>query len=222
MIRVRGIKIKYENDNETEIIKKLSKKLNINPKDVKGYKINKKSLDARKKDNLHFVYEIDVYLLNENEILKRNKSNDIFITPDEKYTFEVTGTKTMKNNPVIVGSGPAGLFAAYLLAENGFKPIIIERGEKIEDRTKTVNKFWEEGKLNPESNVSFGEGGAGTFSDGKLNTLVKEKHFRMKKVFETFVENGAPEEILYINKPHIGTDILSDVIKNIRNKIIKM
>ena len=222
MIRVRGIKIKYENDNETEIIKKLSKKLNINPKDVKGYKINKTSLDARKKDNLHFVYEIDVYLLNENEILKRNKSNDIFITPDEKYTFEVTGTKTMKNNPVIVGSGPAGLFAAYLLAENGFKPIIIERGEKIEDRTKTVNKFWEEGKLNPESNVSFGEGGAGTFSDGKLNTLVKEKHFRMKKVFETFVENGAPEEILYINKPHIGTDILSDVIKNIRNKIIKM
>ncbi len=222
MIRVRGIKIKYEKDSESEIIKKLSHKLNINPNDVKGYKINKKSLDARRKDNLHFVYEIDVYLLNEKEIIKKNKSTDIFITPEEKYTFNIAGTKEMKYRPVIVGSGPAGLFAAYCLAENGFKPIIIERGEKVEDRVNTVNKFWETGKLNTESNVQFGEGGAGTFSDGKLNTLVKDKSFRMKKVFETFVENGAPEEILYINKPHIGTDILSDVIKNIRNKIIKM
>ena len=222
MIRVRAIKIKYEKDNNSEIIKKISHKLNVSPNDIKFYKVNKKSFDARKKDNLHYVYELDISIDNEENILNKNKDNDIFKTPDEKYIFEVTGTKEMKHRPVIVGSGPAGLFTAYQLAEKGFKPIVIERGEKVEDRINTVNTFWESGKLNTESNVQFGEGGAGTFSDGKLNTLVKDKNFRMKKVFETFVKYGAPEEILYINKPHIGTDILSDVVKNMRNQIIKM
>jgi len=222
MIKVRGIKINYEKDNETEIIKKLSHKLNINPKDIKDYKINKKSLDARKKDNLHYVYELDVNVVNEEKILTKNKDSDIFKTKEEKYTFTPSGTREMKHRPVIVGSGPAGLFAAYSLAENGFKPIIIERGEKVEDRINTVDIFWKTGKLNTESNVQFGEGGAGTFSDGKLNTLVKDKNFRMKKVFETFVKHGAKEEILYLNKPHIGTDILSNVVKSIRNQIIEM
>ncbi len=222
MIRVRNIKIKYNQDNETEIINKLATKLKIKPSTIKNYQINKKSLDARKKDNLHYVYEIDVNIQNENGILKKQKSKDIFKTPLEKYACKITGTKSMKNRPVIVGSGPAGLFAAYILAEKNFKPIIIERGEKIEDRKNTVNTFWKTGKLNTESNVQFGEGGAGTFSDGKLNTLVKDKNFRMKKVFETFVQNGAPKEILYLNRPHIGTDILSNVIKNMRNKIIDM
>ena len=122
----------------------------------------------------------------------------------------------------MVGSGPAGLFCSYLLAENGYRPIIIERGEKIEDRVKTVEEFFETNQLNPNSNIQFGEGGAGTFSDGKLNTLVKDKEFRGKKVFEIFVENGAPEEIMYLSKPHIGTDLLRNVIISMREKIIKM
>ncbi len=128
----------------------------------------------------------------------------------------------MKHRPVIIGSGPAGLFSAYMLAKYGYKPLILERGEKIENRVKTVEKFWKEGTLNPESNVQFGEGGAGTFSDGKLNTSVKDKEFRNKKVLEIFVEAGAPKEILYLNKPHIGTDLLRTVIQNLRNKIIEM
>lgn len=222
MIRIRNIKINYTKDNQEEIIKKITNKLQINKNEIKALKINKKSLDARKKDNLHYVYEIDITTPKEKQILNKIKNNDIFKTPIEKYQYKPTGTKKIQNRPIIVGSGPAGLFASYLLAQNGYKPIIIERGEKIENRIKTVNDFWNTGKLNPESNVQFGEGGAGTFSDGKLNTLVKDKNFRMKKVFEIFVQNGAPKEILYLNKPHIGTDILSTVIKNLRNQIIKM
>ncbi len=222
MIRVRNIKVSYNNDNEKQIIKKVASKLKIKEEDIINIKINKKSLDARKKDNLMYVYEIDAEVPNEGNIIKKINQDDVFKTPVEEYKFKAKGTKQMENRPVVVGSGPAGLFAAYLLAEYGYKPIIIERGEKIEDRINTVNKFWDDGILNTESNVQFGEGGAGTFSDGKLNTLVKDKNFRMKKVFETFVKNGAKEEILYLNKPHIGTDILSKVVKNIRNQIIKM
>ena len=142
--------------------------------------------------------------------------------PEEKYEFKITGKEKMKNRPIIIGAGPAGLFSAYMLAKHGYKPLILERGEKVENRVKTVEKFWKEGILNKNSNVQFGEGGAGTFSDGKLNTLVKDKFYRNKKVLEIFVNMGAPEEILYINKPHIGTDLLRDVIINLRNEIIKM
>ena len=128
----------------------------------------------------------------------------------------------MNYRPVVVGSGPSGLILSYMLSESGFKPIIIERGEKVEDRIKTVDEFWNTNNLNINSNVQFGEGGAGTFSDGKLNTLVKDKNNYMQKVFDIFIENGAPKEIKYSNTPHIGTDILSEVVKNIRNKIISM
>ena len=114
------------------------------------------------------------------------------------------------------------MFCAYILAEHGYNPIIIERGERIEDRVKTVEKFWQTNELNKNSNVQFGEGGAGTFSDGKLNTLVKDKFFRMKKVFETFVQMGAPAEIMYDSKPHIGTDLLRNIIINMRKKIISL
>ena len=126
----------------------------------------------------------------------------------------------LAHSPVIIGTGPAGLFCGYMLAKQGYAPILLERGEDIEKRTATVDKFWKTGTLNPESNVQFGEGGAGTFSDGKLNTLVKDKYLRNRKVLEIFVEAGAPEEILYLNKPHIGTDILKTVVQNIRKAII--
>lgn len=218
MLRVRQIKVPL---NDTDIENHIASKLKISTENILSFKINKKSIDARKKDNIHYVYEVDVNLVNEDKILKR-KSNDILTTPKEKYIFKDFGSKQLTNRPVIIGSGPAGLFTAYLLAENGYKPLIIERGEKIEDRVKTVEAFWKKGILNENSNVQFGEGGAGTFSDGKLNTLVKDKNNRMKKVFETFVQMGAPEEILYLNKPHIGTDLLRNVIINMRNKIIEM
>lgn len=216
MIRVRQVKVLVSEN--PDIKKALVKKLKINMDEIIDYKIHKRSLDCRKKPDLYYVYEIDVNIKNEEKFLNHN--NDIIKTPIEKYSFKISGQKIMKNRPVIVGAGPAGLFAAYILSENGYKPIVFERGEKIEDRVKTVEEFWASGKLNRNSNVQFGEGGAGTFSDGKLNTLIKDERFIMRKVFETFVGCGAPEEILYLNKPHIGTDLLRKVVINMRNKII--
>ena len=222
MIRLRQIKIEIENDNINTLLKKCSNLLKINSKNIISYKIQKKSLDARKKPQLFFLYEIDVEVENESIILEKINNNDIFIAPNEEYRFKPNGEIILKKRPIIVGSGPAGLFCAYMLSENGYKPIIIERGEDIDSRIKSVENFWKSNDLKENSNIQFGEGGAGTFSDGKLNTLVKDKKFIQKKVFEIFVENGAPEEIMYDYKPHIGTDILREVIKNIRNKIIKM
>lgn len=221
MLRIRQIKVSVER-NTDELINKICKILRISRNELLEYSIVKKSIDARKKDNLFYVYEVDVKVKNEEAIIKKNKDENIFVTPIEEYNFLYKNDKNISERPVIVGSGPAGLFCAYILAENGFKPLVIERGEKVEDRVESIEEFWKTGKLNTESNVQFGEGGAGTFSDGKLNTLVKDKAFRGKKAFEIFVENGAPEEIMYENKPHIGTDILRVVIKNMRNKIIKM
>ena len=218
MIRVRQVKISIQNNSLEEIKNKIASKLKVKVEDIKNIKINKQSIDARKKENIMFVYEFDVSVLNEEKILSKNKSNDILLTPNEEYVFP----KGCVKDVIIVGAGPAGLFASYMLVQNGFKPLIIERGEKVEDREVTVQEFWENGILNKNSNVQFGEGGAGTFSDGKLNTLVKDKNFRMKKVFEIFVECGAPKEIMYLNKPHIGTDVLKKVIKNMREKIISM
>ena len=220
MIRIRQVKAKIDSSKK-ELIKNIADKLKIKQDEIIDFTIKKKSLDARDKQDICYVYEFDVKVKDENKVLKR-KSNDIFKSPKEEYVFNITGTKKLEHRPIIVGAGPAGLFCGYMLAKYGYQPIIIERGEKVEDRIKTVEKFWQTGELNKESNVQFGEGGAGTFSDGKLNTLVKDKMFRNKKVLEIFVEAGAPEEILYINKPHIGTDLLRTVVKNLRDKIIEM
>lgn len=222
MLRVRQIKVEVSSNNKENLKKTIAKKLKQPFSNIKTVSIKKQSLDARNKNEIYYVYEVDVELENEKDILKRNHSKDIMASFKEEYIFEVTGTKKLNHRPIIVGSGPAGLFAAYLLAEHGYQPIIIERGEKVEDRIKAVNTFWKTGKLDPESNVQFGEGGAGTFSDGKLNTLVSDPLHRGKKVLETFVSCGAPTEILYSYKPHIGTDILTKVITNMRNKIIEM
>ena len=222
MIRVRQIKVPVLEDSRESLFRKISKKMNISSSDILNYQIIKKSIDARNKSQIFYVYEVDVEVLNEKLVLKKNKSKDIFLSPKEKYQFKIIDTKKLKERPIIVGSGPAGLFCGYLLAEAGYKPLIIEQGEMIEERIKSVERFFEDHILNPTSNIQFGEGGAGTFSDGKLNTLVKDKACRGKKVFEIFVENGAPEEIMYLSHPHIGTDILRKVIVNIRNNIISM
>ena len=217
MLRIREVKIPISLDNNEYIKKKISKLLNISKEDITDYKILKKSIDARDKNNILFIYEFAIKISKEVVI---KKSNNISEYIENKYKF--IKEKNLTTRPIIVGSGPAGLFCAYMLASAGCNPIIIERGEKIEDRIKTVEEFFKTNKLNPESNIQFGEGGAGTFGDGKLNTLTKDKLNRHKKVFEIFVENGAPKEIMYLNKPHIGTDILRKVIVNMRNKIISL
>lgn len=221
MIRVRQIKVLVENDNLDYLYEKIAKKLKISTQDILKCSIHKQSLDARCKEEIYYVYEVDVLVKNEEAILKKNKSNDILKTPDETYTYSKCGNIKLKNRPVIVGSGPAGLFAAYLLADAGLSPMIIERGEKIDKRMISVSNFWKTGNLNVNSNVQFGEGGAGTFSDGKLNTLVKDLEHRGKKVFDILIECGAKEEIRYSYKPHIGTNLLVDIIQNLREKIIE-
>ena len=219
MIRVTQIKIEVEKDSPSFLLETIAKKLKIKKEDILSYKIQKKSLDARKKPNLYFYYEVDIELKEKIKILK---SKTVFKAPKEEYKFTPQGIKKLNHRPIIVGAGPAGLFCAYLLSEYGYNPLIIERGEKIEERVKTVEDFWKNNNLKLNSNVQFGEGGAGTFSDGKLNTMVKDKRFVQKKIFEIFIENGAPEEIMYDYKPHIGTDVLRELIKNMRNKIIEM
>ena len=221
MITLRQIKIPLEKDSELELKNKISKILNCKTKDIQKMYITKKSIDARRKPELFYIYEANIDVLNENEILKRNKNQDILKTKIEKYQFSDLGEIKLKHAPVIIGSGPAGLFCAYMLAEHGFRPIIIERGEEVEKRIQSVEHFWKTGKLKENSNVQFGEGGAGTFSDGKLNTNAKDKVGRQQKVLETFVSSGADKEILYLHNPHIGTDILRNVVKNMRNKIIE-
>ncbi len=218
MLRINNIKIDFTNDNQNYLKQEISSKLHITPNNIKKIIINKKSLDARDKNNLKYIYEVDIEIPNENQILKKHKNTSI--TPNEEYIYPIPGNKLLNNRPIIIGSGPAGLFCALILSESGYKPIIIERGEKVNDRINTVEKFWNTGKLNPESNVQFGEGGAGTFSDGKLNTMTKDKNNRYKKVMQTFTSFGADPSIIYSNKPHIGTDKLRTVVKNMREYII--
>ena len=220
MIRIRQIKVSMLENQEEKIPKKIMQLLKIKEKELVSYRIHKKSIDARNKNIILFVYEIDVEVLEEEKIIERTSSKDIFVVKETPYEFPKGNHKIER--PIIVGSGPAGLFCAYMLAEAGTNPIIFERGDSMENRIQSVEKFFKENVLDPESNIQFGEGGAGTFSDGKLNTLTKDSQGRNKKVFEIFVENGAPEEILYIHNPHIGTDILRKVIVNMRKKIKSM
>jgi len=222
VIKIRQIKIEVTKSNEDNLLKSISKKLKTDISNIENYTIEKLSIDARNKEEIYYAYEVNVNVKNEKEILSKNTNSDVTLTELKKYEIKEKGDLKLNNRPVIVGSGPSGLFAAYILAEEGYKPIIIERGENIEKRVESVETFWKIGKLNQNSNVQFGEGGAGTFSDGKLNTLIKDEFCRGKKVFETFIENGANEDILYSYKPHIGTNLLRVVIKNMREKIIKM
>lgn len=216
MIRINEIRLELD-DSEDLLNAKAAKILKINKKYIKKLTIFKKSVDARKKEDIHFSYSVDCeILLDENQIVSKCKSNKVSIV--KPYHYELPENKRVsKFRPVIVGFGPAGMLAGLILAEAGLRPIIFERGKAIDERQKDVNKFWKERVLNEESNVQFGEGGAGTFSDGKLTTGIKSPFIR--KVLLELYEAGAPEEILYSSKPHIGTDRLAVVVKNIRKKI---
>ena len=220
MLRISQLKLPVTHTQE-QLEKKLLKMLRMSRKDLGQYYIRKRSLDARKKPELYYVYSIDVEIKNEERVLKsmKGKVQKVSVHP---YCVPEHGTERLSDRPVIIGSGPAGLFCAYLLAREGYRPLIIERGAPVRERRKDVEKFWETGVLDPSSNVQFGEGGAGTFSDGKLNTLVKDPAGRNRFVLETFVKFGAPEDILWEHKPHIGTDILIDVVETMRREIEKM
>lgn len=219
MIRINEIRLPLDSE-EAELRKKAAKALRINEKYIKTLTIFKKSVDARKKDDIHFTYSVDVTLsLDEEQIASKCKSNKVMIT--KPYHYELPqNNRVSKYRPVIVGFGPAGMLAGIILAEAGLKPIILERGKDIDARRRDVSKFWTKRILDEESNVQFGEGGAGTFSDGKLTTGIKSPFIR--KVLQELYEAGAPEEILYSSKPHIGTDRLAVVVKNIRNKIERL
>lgn len=217
MIRITQLKMRIGHTEE-ELKKAISKSLRTNQKFT--YKIVKQSIDARKGD-VKYIYSVDVDIENEKQIFKRINDKNIMLTKKEKYIFPEQGNKKLAHRPIVVGSGPAGLFCAYLLAVSGYKPIVLERGEAVDERTETVETFFKTGILNTESNIQFGEGGAGTFSDGKLNTLVKDKFHRNDFVLETFIKFGADEKIAYVNKPHVGTDVLSRVVKNMRNEAIR-
>lgn len=221
MIRIRQMKLKIEH-TEAEFREKICRTLRIREGELQSYQIRRQSLDARKKPELYYIYTVDVKVSGEGRILRKNKSKDVLESDYRPYQYPSCGDEPMKNRPVIVGCGPAGIFCGLMLARLGYRPVLLERGSAVEERKQDVENFWKTGILKPDSNVQFGEGGAGTFSDGKLNTLVKDTAGRNHKVLETFVEHGAPEDILYVSKPHIGTDILIDVVKSMRLEILRL
>ena len=223
MLRISQLKLPVTHTEE-DLKKKIVHTLMCRTEAVQSYEIIKQSLDARKKPDLFYVYTVDVKADNEKQLLKmltrKKRAGNVQLHEAMPYVFPAGGNEKLKSRPVVVGCGPAGLFCAYFLAEYGYQPVLLEQGAPVEERQKDVEEFWKTGVLKPDSNVQFGEGGAGTFSDGKLNTLIKDPVGRNRKVLEIFVENGAPKDILYVNKPHIGTDILRTVIRNMREKIL--
>ena len=218
MLRISNLKLNIDEDKS--LLKKLIlNKLKIKEKELLSYKIYKESIDARKKGKIDFVYTVDVQVKNEDNLLNK-KIKDITKVKQVEYIGVESGNGKLEHRPVIVGSGPAGLFAALLLAQRGYNPILLERGLDVDNRSIDIDAFWKDRKFKSNSNVQFGEGGAGTFSDGKLTTRIKD--IRCRKVLEELVKFGSPEEILYSHKPHVGTDILKNVVKNIRQEIIRL
>ncbi len=221
MLRITQLKLALPH-SEAQIEKAIKKALRL--KDgAFSYKIKKESVDARKKPELYTVYTVDVTLnggVSEKKVLRDCKNKNVSLAEEKPYVFPKAGEKELQRRPVIVGMGPAGLFCGLMLSRAGYRPILLERGQDVRTRQKDVEQFWAGGRLNPESNVQFGEGGAGTFSDGKLNTLVRDVSGRNTKVLEEFVRAGAPAHILYKNKPHIGTDVLRTVVEHMREEMI--
>lgn len=217
MIQITDIKIPLGNMNMNCLTAVSAKTLKISPSELKSVRLTKKSIDARKKDNVHFVCAVECEVKNptvEKQILSRRLKNVSQAVP---FVYRVEKTKPLSERPIVVGSGPAGLFAALVLTMAGQRPIILERGGDVQSRRAAVERYFAGGELDTVSNIQFGEGGAGTFSDGKLTTGTKDRRIRF--VLEQFVRAGANEEILYNAKPHVGTDVLLNVIKNLRSRI---
>lgn len=217
MIRIQQLLLPVGHTRR-ELENKIRRTLRMDAKTVLSYEIRKRSVDARKKPKLYYSYVIDCKADNEQRICRRAESG-VSLAEEVEYRFPEAGNLPLSHPPVIIGTGPAGLFCGLLLARHGYRPILLERGQDVDTRLQDVETFWETGRLNPSSNVQFGEGGAGTFSDGKLNTLVRDKDGRNREVLKLFVEAGADPSILYDSKPHLGTDVLAGVVRQIRKQI---
>jgi len=222
MLRLTEVRLGLDH-GAPELKSAILRTLGIPEPDLLGYRIRRRGHDARRSGEVAFIYTLDVEVRHEAALLKRFRhSHHVTHTPDENYRYPVQAPANVKTRPVVIGTGPCGLFAGLSLARMGFKPIILERGRIVRRRTMDVWAFWRGRRFNPESNVQFGEGGAGTFSDGKLHTGIKDRGHHIRRILQDFVDCGAPEEILYISKPHIGTLRLVKVVENLRAKILDL
>jgi uncharacterized FAD-dependent dehydrogenase len=222
MLRLNEVKLPLDHA-PGEILAAICQRLGVATGDVVNYSIYRRSCDARKKTAIALIYALDVEVRDEAALLARLADlRNVMPTPDTTYRFVAHAPADLTARPVVIGTGPCGLFAGLLLAQMGFRPIILERGKAVRERTKDTWGLWRQGKLNPDSNVQFGEGGAGTFSDGKLYSQIKDPLHHGRKVLEEFVKAGAPEEILYVNKPHIGTFRLVSMVEKMRAKIFEL
>lgn len=223
MIRINEIRLPLDHE-EDALLDAITKKLGIPAEKVISFNVFRRGYDARKKTNIQLIYTLDIIVEGDEAALLEKFTKDPHVrqTPDMEYKFVAKAPENLKERPVVIGFGPCGLFAGLVLAQMGFNPIIVERGKEVRERTKDTFGFWRKRALNTESNVQFGEGGAGTFSDGKLYSQVKDPNFYGRKVITEFVDAGAPEEILYVSKPHIGTFKLVTMIEKMRAKIIEL
>lgn len=223
MIRINELSLPLDHSPDA-LIRAILERLKISAADLLATSVFKRSYDARKKNSeIKFVYIVDIDVRNADEILARfAKDQHVKATPDTRYYPVAQAPENLSERPIVIGFGPCGLFAALLLAQMGFKPIVLERGRDVRTRTKDTWALWRKNKLTPESNVQFGEGGAGLFSDGKLYSQIKDPKFYGRKVMHEFVRAGAPEEIMYVSKPHIGTFRLTGVVSTMREEIIAL
>jgi hypothetical protein len=222
MLRLTEVKLPLDHP-EGAIESAILHKLGISSEQLLRFEIHKRSYDARKRSQITLIYTLDAEVKNEAVLLKRLRGDKhVMLTPDMAYRFVAHAPEVMRTRPLVIGAGPCGLLATLLLAQMGFKPILLERGKIVRERTKDTWALWRRGKLNPESNVQFGEGGAGTFSDGKLYSQIKDPQHLGRKVLEEFVKAGAPEEILYVSKPHIGTFKLVTMVEKMRENITQL
>lgn len=221
MIQINQIKLKLD-QNELDLKKKIVKLLRIDEAQIQNVEVIRRSIDARNKDEIFYVYSVNVFLYEESKVKRIKNRNILYGQTTEHYQCHATGSQMLCEAPIIIGSGPCGLFLTYRLALMGYRPILLEQGKEISKRKLDVEAFWSGKSLDPYSNVQFGEGGAGTFSDGKINTSIKDPAMRGRYVLQTFVKHGAPKDILYDSKPHIGTDMLSDIIVSMREEILRL